>query len=45
MNWPRQLFSGSDEGIKNELGDLMLHIVFYAKIGSEKGVFHNGRCS
>ena len=33
------IFSGSDEGIKNELGDLMLHIVFYAKIGSEKGVF------
>ena len=33
------IFSGSDKGIKNELGDLMLHIVFYAKIGSEKGVF------
>jgi MazG family protein len=33
------IFSGSDEGIKNELGDLMLHIVFYAKIGSEKGKF------
>jgi MazG family protein len=33
------IFSGSDEGIKNELGDLMLHIVFYAKIGSEKGTF------
>jgi XTP/dITP diphosphohydrolase len=31
--------SGNDEGIKNELGDIMLHIVFYAKIGSEKGVF------
>jgi XTP/dITP diphosphohydrolase len=26
-------------GIKKELGDLMLHIVFYAKIGSEKGAF------
>ncbi len=25
--------------IKGELGDLMLHIVFYAKIGSEKGAF------
>lgn len=25
--------------IKKELGDLMLHIVFYAKIGSEKGSF------
>jgi len=31
--------SGNDDGIKNELGDLMLHIVFYAKIGSEKGLF------
>ena len=35
--------------IKNELGDLMLHMVFYAKIGSEKGVFDiagvlNGIC-
>jgi len=27
-------------GIKKELGDLMLHIVFYAKIGSEKGAFN-----
>ena len=25
--------------VKKELGDLMLHIVFYAKIGSEKGAF------
>jgi MazG family protein len=33
------IFSGNDEGIKNELGDLMLHIVFYARIGSEKGAF------
>jgi MazG family protein len=33
------IFSGSDEGIRNELGDLMLHIVFYAKIGAEKGAF------
>ena len=28
--------------IKKELGDLMLHIVFYAKIGSEKGAFDMG---
>lgn len=34
--------SESDEGIKNELGDLMLHIVFYAKIGTEKGLFNMG---
>lgn len=33
------IFSGSDEGIKNELGDLMLHLVFYARLGSEKGAF------
>jgi MazG family protein len=33
------IFSANDAGIKNELGDLMLHLVFYAKIGSEKGVF------
>ncbi len=33
------VFSENDEGIKNELGDLMLHLVFYAKIGSEKGSF------
>lgn len=26
-------------GIKKELGDLMLHLVFYAKIGSESGDF------
>jgi MazG family protein len=31
--------SDNDAGIKNELGDIMLHIVFYAKIASEKGVF------
>jgi MazG family protein len=33
------IFSSDDEGIRNELGDLMLHIVFYAKIGDEKGSF------
>ncbi len=27
------------QGIKEELGDLMLHLVFYAKIGSEKNKF------
>jgi XTP/dITP diphosphohydrolase len=31
--------SGNSEGIKNELGDLMLHIVFYARIGKEKDLF------
>lgn len=33
------IFSENDDGIKKELGDLMLHIVFYATIGSEKNVF------
>ncbi|WP_346863342.1 nucleoside triphosphate pyrophosphohydrolase [uncultured Draconibacterium sp.] len=28
--------------IKKELGDIMLHIVFYAKIGEEKGAFNMG---
>src|SRR3954469_11923211 len=27
------------QGIKEELGDLMLHIVFYCKIASEQGKF------
>lgn len=27
------------EEVKKELGDIMLHMVFYAKIGSEKGAF------
>ena len=33
------IYSNNDDGIKNELGDIMLHLVFYAKIGSEKGSF------
>ena len=36
------VISGNDDGIRDELGDLMLHIVFYAKIGSEKGKFDIG---
>lgn len=28
--------------IKEEIGDLMLHLVFYAKIADEKGAFHIG---
>lgn len=30
------------DSIKKELGDLMLHLVFYAKIGSESGTFDIG---
>src|SRR5512138_844583 len=33
------VLSGNDTAIKDELGDLMLHIVFYSKIGSERGKF------
>ena len=33
------VISGNDTAIKDELGDLMLHIVFYSKIGSERGKF------
>ena len=30
------------DGVKEELGDLLLHIVFYAKIGEEQGAFDIG---
>ncbi|MDR1344447.1 MAG: nucleoside triphosphate pyrophosphohydrolase [Tannerellaceae bacterium] len=33
------IIDGDKNGIENELGDLLLHIVFYAKIGEEKGAF------
>ncbi len=33
------ILSDNNDGIRNELGDLMLHIVFYAKIAEEKGLF------
>ena len=32
----------SYDGIKEELGDLLLHVIFYAKIGSEKNKFDLG---
>jgi len=43
------ILEGDDEEIKKELGDIMLHMVFYAKIASEKGKFDisdvlNGIC-
>jgi XTP/dITP diphosphohydrolase len=34
------LLEGDDEEIKKELGDLFLHLVFYSKIGDEKGAFN-----
>ena len=30
---------GNMDGIKEELGDLLLHVVFYSKLGEEKGEF------
>ncbi|WP_026475556.1 nucleoside triphosphate pyrophosphohydrolase [Alkaliflexus imshenetskii] len=36
------IVEGNDEAISKELGDLLLHIVFYAKLGEEKGAFHIG---
>jgi len=33
------IIEDDNDGICKELGDLMLHIVFYSKIGSEKGAF------
>jgi len=33
------IIDGDLEEVKKELGDLMLHLVFYSKIGSEKGAF------
>jgi XTP/dITP diphosphohydrolase len=43
------ILEGNLEEIKKELGDLMLHIVFYSKIGTEKKAFDiadviNGVC-
>lgn len=33
------IVENNDESIKKELGDLLLHVVFYAKIGEEKQAF------
>ncbi|MDE5661824.1 MAG: nucleoside triphosphate pyrophosphohydrolase, partial [Muribaculaceae bacterium] len=33
------LLDGNDADIKKELGDVLLHVLFYAKIGSEKETF------
>lgn len=34
------IIENDDDDIKKELGDLMLHLIFYAKIGEEKGAFN-----
>ena len=33
------------EEVKKEIGDLMLHMVFYAKIADEQKAFDIGECS
>lgn len=33
------ILEGDDDEIRKEIGDLMLHLVFYSKIGSEKNAF------
>jgi len=33
------IISGDQKGIREELGDVMLHLVFYSKIGAEQGQF------
>ena len=37
MNWPMPSPDHNMEGIKEELGDLLLHVVFYSKLGEEAG--------
>jgi XTP/dITP diphosphohydrolase len=36
------IMCNNQTGIKKELGDLLLHIVFYSRIGEEKGAFDIG---
>ena len=36
------LIKEDDDNIKKELGDVLLHVLFYSKIGEEKGKFDIG---
>ena len=36
------ILDGDIDGVKEEIGDLMLHLVFYAKIAEEQGAFDIG---
>ncbi|HMT66830.1 MAG TPA: MazG nucleotide pyrophosphohydrolase domain-containing protein, partial [Bacteroidales bacterium] len=36
------ILQDDNDAIRKELGDLMLHVTFYAKIGSEKELFDMG---
>ena len=33
------ILKGDDHNISKELGDVLLHVLFYAKIGEEKGTY------
>ena len=39
MSWVTPIIANDLEELKGEIGDLMLHMVFYSKIASEKGAF------
>ena len=39
MELAEAIIAGDGDNIRKELGDVLLHIVFYAKIGDEKGEF------
>ena len=38
------LINSDDTNIRKELGDVLLHVLFYAKIGEEKRSFRHRRC-
>lgn len=35
--------NGDMDGIREELGDVLLHVIFYARMGAEQGKFEIGR--
>ena len=39
MELAEAIIAGDDDNIRKELGDVLLHVIFYAKIGDEKGKF------
>lgn len=39
MELAEAIMAGDDVTISKELGDVLLHVIFYAKIGDEKGAF------
>lgn len=39
MELAEAIIAADDDNIRKELGDVLLHVIFYAKIGDEKGKF------